>query len=562
MEPHKAVSMGSQDVRDQARPSESLKVSKLPGVDSVPPPPEVSTLGKFQLLALLGKGGMGEVYLALSRGSSDSNKLVVVKRLSPSIAVEPAFREMFLDEGRLAVRLNHPNVVQTYEVVAEGATHVLVMEYLEGQSLVRMMKSLVKAGKRLPAEIAISIVAQALSGLQYAHELTDYDGTPLNVVHRDLSPHNIFITYEGVVKLVDFGIAKAAMNSSQTQAGMFKGKPSYMAPEQFVGSVDARADLFTVGVVLWEMLAHQRLATTEDSVKAVAELLGGPPVRRVSSAVAGIDPRLDSIVARSLEKERDKRFQTAAEMRDALVEYARTSGRHGGQDEVSRLMRELFAKKRESVRKVIQSYVRNPPPVNLDTSALLPIGSLGTVAPITTTGGLQTGSGVIQAPPEVTSVASPVRTGSRFRARALLASGAFLIVAVVAYVGLVRGAPSTAAPDVAQTGMSPVRSAASAVSTTAATAMPPATSSVAVPAEVSLGAQLSAPSSTPAARPAWEGSAGARRGSLPATRPAIPPPSVPSYVATATPPISAAAKPTTAAPTQTPPTGRVFRTEL
>ncbi len=567
MEPHKVVSTGSQDVPDQARSPAPLKPPRPQGVDSVPPPPDVSTLGKFQLLALLGKGGMGEVYLALSRGSSDSNKLVVIKRLSPSIAVEPAFREMFLDEGRLAVRLNHPNVVQTYEVVADGTTHFLVMEYLEGQPLVRMMKSLARAGKKLPPEIAISIVAQALSGLQYAHELTDYDGTPINVVHRDLSPHNIFITYEGVVKLVDFGIAKAAMNSSQTQAGMFKGKPSYMAPEQFVGSVDARADLFTVGVVLWEMLTHQRLANTEDSVKAVAELLGGPAVRRVSSAVPSIDPRLDGIVARSLEKERDNRFQTAAEMREALVEYGHASGRRGGQDEVSRLMRELFAKKRESVRKVIQSYVRNPPPVNLDTSALLAIGSLGTVAPITTTGGLQTGSGVMQAPPSGASVTSQERPASRSRPVLLLAGAAAVVVAGVAYFGF-GGSRTPASPATAETGATAVASAIAipplpSTAATAPTAAPPATSSsVNAPPDAD-GHRAGSDTPVRAASDAF----GSRKGWAPAPRePSQVSPQAPSPpVVVAAPPSPGQVKPPPAA-TSTPPAaapqGRVFRTEL
>jgi hypothetical protein len=440
------------------------------------------------------------------------------------------------------------------------------MEYLEGQPLVRMMKSLAKAGKKLPAEIAINIVAQALSGLQYAHELTDYDGTPLHVVHRDLSPHNIFITYEGVVKLVDFGIAKAAMNSSQTQAGMFKGKPSYMAPEQFVGSVDARADLFTVGVVLWEMLAHQRLANTEDSVKAVAELLGGPPVRRVSSAVSGIDPRLDSIVAHSLEKERDNRFRTAAEMREALVEYAHAAGRRGGQDEVSRLMRELFAKKREAVRKVIQSYVRNPPPVNLDTSALLPIGSLGTVAPITTTGGMQTGSGVIPASSELAAaITSRPGSGSRSgKVRFLYAGGALVVVAGAAYLGF--GGRSRSPAAALSTGATSVPSAATAASTEtiAAEAMPPATSSVGVPSDADPGARASGAGSDSAPRAGSDGAVNRKaapwvaRGAVPSS--ATPP----SYAAAPAPPPASppAAKSPAAAPATASPTGRVFRTEL
>jgi serine/threonine-protein kinase len=329
--------------------------------DSAPPPPDVPTLGKFRLLALLGKGGMGEVYLALSHGSADSSKLVVIKRLSPVNALEPSIREMFLDEGRLAVRLNHPNVVQTYEVVAEAGTHLLVMEYLEGQALARLGQGLTDAGRRVPREIALNVVIQALAGLQHAHALTDYDGTRLNVVHRDLSPHNIFITYDGVVKLVDFGIAKAAGNSATTQSGIFKGKPAYMAPEQVMGSVDARADLYTMGAVLWELVAGKRLVKKEDSVKTLTELVQGPPVPRLRTAIPDIPQRLDDIVAKALEKDRELRFASAGEMREALVAYVKESGERAGPDEVGRLMGELFERKRERVRKVIQSYVRNPP---------------------------------------------------------------------------------------------------------------------------------------------------------------------------------------------------------
>jgi serine/threonine protein kinase len=559
VEPHKASLTTSDDVSEHDGSLGQSKPPQLPDVvDSMPPPPDVSTLGKFQLLALLGRGGMGVVYLALSHGSSASNKLVVIKRLSPSAAAEPAFREMFLDEGRLAVRLNHPNVVQTYEVVAEGANHFLVMEYLEGQPLLRLMKSLVGAGKKLPPGIAVNIVTQALSGLQHAHELTDYDGTPLSVVHRDLSPHNIFVTYDGVVKLVDFGIAKAAMNSSQTQSGMFKGKPSYMAPEQFVGSVDARADLFAAGTVLWELLAHQRLAKTEDSVKAVAELLGGPPVRRVSSVASDIDPRLDAIVARALEKERDKRFQTAGDMRASLVEYVQASGQLSGQDDIARLMREVFAKKRESVRKIVQSYIRNPPPVDLDMTALLSKGSLGMG---TTTGSVPTGSGVVEAFPEIGSISARPRSESRVRVHAVLLGAALLVVAGIAYRGFRGGRePPSITPAAAATGVAPPPAADNASIGAIVAPAPVGVPTVTDRGTVPVGGSGSAPrvgaaSGVSGSAQKWSSASVPQAGthSLGTPSPAV------AVVASSAPP-APVVKPPVATPT--PGQGRVYRTEL
>src|SRR5262245_26552316 len=195
----------------------------------------VRWVGKYRILSELGRGGMSNVYLAVARGPGGVNKLVVLKAVLPELASEPGALTMFLDEARLAAQLNHPNVVQTYEVGTEGDRHVIVMEYLEGQSLSGILRRADQANNPLSLALHLRIVINALEGLHYAHELCAYDGAPLMLVHRDISPQNVFITYEGQVKVLDFGIAKATSSSTHTATGIVKGKIAYMAPEQIIG---------------------------------------------------------------------------------------------------------------------------------------------------------------------------------------------------------------------------------------------------------------------------------------------------------------------------------------
>jgi serine/threonine protein kinase len=222
--------------------------------------PANEQLGKYRRVATLGQGGMGTVFLAFAHGVGQFRKLLVVKELLPELTGKEGFIEMFLDEARLAARLDHPNVVQTFEVGHEGGRYFLAMEYLDGQPLSALIERMRERGG-LPLPVHLQILSEVLAGLQYAHELCDYDGRPLAVVHRDISPHNVFITYHGQVKIVDFGVAKAANASALTHPGVFKGKFGYAAPEQILGGpVDARADVFSVGVMLWQAIAGRRFA--------------------------------------------------------------------------------------------------------------------------------------------------------------------------------------------------------------------------------------------------------------------------------------------------------------
>ncbi len=305
---------------------------------------------KYLRIARLDRGGMADVYLALARGPLEFRKLLVVKCLRVVAGHEELCRSMFIDEARLSARLNHPNVVQTYEISEDEGKPLIVMEYLEGQSLARLRK----AAKAIDARRAARIVCDALSGLHYAHELRDFDGTALNVVHRDLSPQNIFVTYEGAVKILDFGVARAEIPSrSRTKVGVLKGKFSYMAPEQTSGEpIDRRTDLFTVGIVLWELVAGQRMfgGTAVQKLKALIH----DPIPKLSSVRPEVDPELERIVHRALEKDRELRYPSAAEMREDLENYLARTGPAIRSEDISRLMLTHFAVDRQELRQEVQ----------------------------------------------------------------------------------------------------------------------------------------------------------------------------------------------------------------
>ena len=371
-----------------------------------PTKPEGGTtaFGKYQLFASLGRGGMADVFLSVARGQMGFNKLAVIKRLRPALAEEAAFRNMFLDEARLAARLGHPNIVHTYEVGEQAGVYFIAMEYLDGQSLNKVLKESVRRKERIDPTIAVRIVADALAGLGYAHDLRDYDGRPLSVIHRDVSPHNVFVTYDGHTKLVDFGIAKAALSSTETEVGVLKGKVAYMSPEQAMGQpLDARADLFAMGIVLWELLAQQRLMTGESAANTLHKLMS-EPIPRLGEVVPYIDPSLDQIVARSLEKDPAHRFQSALEMRGALESWLSVQHPPARQEDVGRLIAGMFGPLRAEVQQQIQKHMAALNTANntqelqaLTAESLrrMEAGSAAMSGPLLQLGGSGSGSGVI-----------------------------------------------------------------------------------------------------------------------------------------------------------------------
>lgn len=310
---------------------------------------------RYQVVTKLGHGGMARVHLVLSRGQAGVSKLLVSKELHPILQEDADIREMFLDEARLSVRLNHPNVVQTYEVDTSGDCPVIIMEYLEGQPLSAVIQRMGRG--EMPMDLHLYILTQVLAGLHYAHEVCDHDGTPLCVVHRDVSPQNVFLTYDGEVKLVDFGIAKAAGSNRRTQTGVFKGKITYAAPEQVSGQkVDRRCDIFSLGVMLWEALARRRLVGPDlDIVVMQQRAAGAEP--RIETVAPETAPELVRICNKAMALLPEDRYGTAEELRLALVAQLDRSA-PSGQQHLAELMRTSFAGDRSGIRKVIAARVK------------------------------------------------------------------------------------------------------------------------------------------------------------------------------------------------------------
>jgi serine/threonine-protein kinase len=264
---------------------------------------------------------MAEVYLALSGELSGYRTLVVVKRILPHLASNTDFIRMFLDEARIAALLDHPNVVRIVEVGHDGDEYFLVMELVQGKPLSAIVRKAAKEMQPLTPALASYIVAQAANGLGYAHDLVDSEGRPLGVVHRDVSPQNILVSFEGAVKMIDFGIARALGRVSHTNPGGLKGKIEYMSPEQASSEdVDRRADVFALGVVLWEAVTGRHLFRRETELATMRAIVDEPIPS--PSDVMPVAPQLEAIIMRALAKRREDRFQTAQEMALALERYA------------------------------------------------------------------------------------------------------------------------------------------------------------------------------------------------------------------------------------------------
>lgn len=310
---------------------------------------------------------MADVYLAVSRAARGFERLAVIKRLRTDLLTDQDedaqdaehFATMFRDEARLAILLKHANIVHTYDVFEEEGTLHLVMEYVEGQSLNVLQRELARKQRPLARDHAAMIVAELLAGLHYAHELTDITGEKLNIVHRDVSPQNVLVGYDGSIKLVDFGVAKASFRSSQTRAGTMKGKARYMAPEQVINkNVDRRADIYSAGVMLWELLTGRKLISGANMFEQLVNVIK-VPAPRLSSELPDIDPKLDLIVDKALARDPAARFATASEMREALLEYVARVGA-AQPKEIGALVSETFASEREKLQALVRTRLTAP----------------------------------------------------------------------------------------------------------------------------------------------------------------------------------------------------------
>ena len=315
--------------------------------------PVLTEIGKYHLVAELARGGMGNVYLAALQGPGGFNKLLALKELKPELSDDDSYVTMFLDEARLAARLVHPNIVQTYEVGSEGRRHFMVMEFLDGRSLHRVGKRLTETG-RLSIGSHLRIIADSLLGLHYAHDLRDFDGQPLGIVHRDVSPLNVFVTFDGQAKVLDFGIAKTADSSLQTATGVLKGRVAYMAPEQAWGNkVDRRADVYSAGVMIWEAAAGRRLWPKMSEVEILAHgLREGPPSLR--SVRPDASPELEAICARAMAKDRDQRYPTRAALREDLEAHLVRRGDALSMREIGAAVAQAFSDERRKMTALIE----------------------------------------------------------------------------------------------------------------------------------------------------------------------------------------------------------------
>jgi eukaryotic-like serine/threonine-protein kinase len=310
---------------------------------------------RYELMGEIASGGMATVYLARLTGMGGFQRFVAMKRLHPHLASEKEFVEMFLDEARIAARIHHPNVVPILEVGASNVGYYLVMEYIEGDTLARLLARAASTGKKLPVSIALRVAIDMLSGLHAAHELRDDLNQPVNLVHRDVSPQNVLVGQDGIARITDFGVARAASRLTATRVGQLKGKIAYMAPEQAAGSedLDRRADVFSAGIVIWEALAQKRLFKAENEAATLSRVIA-EPVPLLFQIAPQVSKEVSGVVMRALDRDPNKRFASCATFADALEAAAALKDKVASPRElaayVNEVMGQEIAQQRDNVR--------------------------------------------------------------------------------------------------------------------------------------------------------------------------------------------------------------------
>ena len=327
------------------------------------------TVGRYSIFGEIASGGMATVHYGRLLGPVGFSRTVAIKRLHPHYAKDSDFVAMFLDEARLAARIQHPNVVPTLDIVATDSELFLVMEYVQGETLARLTRAVRERGERIPQPIAVSIIIQALHGLHAAHEAKDERGTPLGIVHRDVSPQNVLVGVDGGARVLDFGVAKASIRLQTTRDGQVKGKLAYMAPEQLGGHVDRLTDVYAAGVLLWEALTAKRLYEAANEGQLMQMVLRGKP-DKPSAHVEGLPAILDDIAMRALQLDPSKRFQTAREMAVALERSVATAMASEVGEWVERTARESLTKHAQRIAEIESSaHARTPSATKRDLVA-------------------------------------------------------------------------------------------------------------------------------------------------------------------------------------------------
>ena len=315
-----------------------VAVSSLPMPVAAPP----VSVGRYEIIYPIAAGGMASVYAARLSGMAGFERLFALKVIHPHLAAEPSFIEMFLDEARLAGRIQHPHVAEIFEVGEDRGLYFMVVELVLGQDLRRLMETAASFGRPVPRPPAARLIADIAAGLHEAHELKDEEGEPLGLVHRDVSTRNILVSYQGRAKLIDFGVAWSRGRTHHTRDGAQKGKIGYMPPEQLRGkSVDRRADIYALGVVLYTITLGRHPFPYENEGEQVEKMLAGdfPAPHIVDPSVA---PALEAIILKAMSQDPQRRFQTAKEMEEALTAYSARTVQGNPAEQISSLMRELF----------------------------------------------------------------------------------------------------------------------------------------------------------------------------------------------------------------------------
>ncbi|WP_437338708.1 serine/threonine-protein kinase [Sorangium sp. So ce394] len=432
---------------------------------------ERRTLDRYTLHGVIASGGMASVHFGRLVGAHGFARTVAIKRLHPQFARDPEFSSMLLDEARLAVRIRHPNVVTTLDSVQADDELFVVMEYIAGESLSSLLREAGRQGQKVPQPVGSAIVAGALAGLHAAHEATDEDGAPLQIVHRDVSPQNILVGEDGIARVLDFGIARAAVRSQVSRVGQLKGKLSYMAPEQLRGApVNRRADIYAASVVLWEVLTGRRLFTGECDAEIYGRILEG--VVQPPSAYGEVPKALDEVVLRGLEKDPERRYATALEMAAALEEALSPASPRAVGAWVEATAGTLLEARAKSLAAIETSQrsaawtqrsaapapsspaaVQGAPLREIDTRPALPAGQRARAARVSVTVATMTRTVEDMARPAASALATPIAaagparrvSAQLVRASTLAFGAAALLLAVVAGRGC--GARPEAAPD-------------------------------------------------------------------------------------------------------------------
>jgi serine/threonine-protein kinase len=444
------------------------------------PGAERQRVDRYELVGELASGGMATVYLARLSGVGGFQRFVAMKRLHPHLQNEKEFVEMFLDEARLSAGIHHPNVVAILEVGASPVGYYLVMEFVEGDTLARLLARAAGNSQRIPTPIALRMVLDALAGLHAAHELKNDQGELVELVHRDVSPQNILIGVDGIARITDFGVARATSRLTSTRVGQLKGKLAYMAPEQAKGEgLDRRADVFSAGVLIWETLAGKRLFKADNEAATLQRVMNEPiaPLTRIAPHVS---PELSAAIARGLERDPDQRFATAAEFADAIEAAAETRDGIADSRDVAAFVKETLGQEIEQQREAVRAWLARSEP----SQAVLapPITSSVSVAAMSLPDGAR--------PSQMDMTAS---LGPR-RSRAFIALVALLGAATAGAGGFVlaRSRPREAPPVAVTT-----------ATATAAPAQAPIVPAVVTPPPAdSVGAPVTTPDALPSAAPA------------------------------------------------------------